>query len=425
MKTSYKRPKIMNDLESIKEELQINNLDCLLNNLKENSKYLLIEKFISFADVPTSRKLVYLTEDKSSSDAFTKENIEKRNKANAGFYATYDEMTKWEWKHRKEKLFFCQTKQASIYLPHDFYKFLGVSDPTTRSNKVSGNWSSSYQLLSNKIKAFVCNSSVEKYFTQDMTQKTYDKLDRNKTANDLALDDGDFTEFDSVTITPHGLGMQRADGLLTKIRENLFAKDKAIFLLEETFDKKYNIYMSFYRNPKFFIINEIYNNDYLLAKYGEEQQNGELEESRSGQAKWRDELAEYSIGLSPEDSDFVECPFTGVKVQYPSESAFLRASHIKAYAKCKMGNGKVDVSEAYDLNNGFLVIADVDALFDKYLITVDPKTSKIIKSPTLSSDVLNHLKLNSAIPAKYMSEKKKEYLQIHYDEFVRRNSISA
>ena len=76
MKTSYKRPKIMNDLESIKEELQINNLDCLLDNLKDDSKYLLIEKFISFADVPTSRKLVYLTKDKASSDAFTKENIE-------------------------------------------------------------------------------------------------------------------------------------------------------------------------------------------------------------------------------------------------------------------------------------------------------------------------------------------------------------
>ena len=103
MKTSYKRPKIMNDLESIKEELQINNLECLLNKIKDDSKYLLIEKFISFADVPTSRKLEYLTKDKSKSDAFTKENIEKRNKANVGFYATYEEMTQWEWKHRKEK----------------------------------------------------------------------------------------------------------------------------------------------------------------------------------------------------------------------------------------------------------------------------------------------------------------------------------
>ena len=63
---------------------------------------LFIEKFISFADVPTSRKLVYLTKDKASSDAFTKENIEKRNKANAGFYATYEEMNKREWKHRKD-----------------------------------------------------------------------------------------------------------------------------------------------------------------------------------------------------------------------------------------------------------------------------------------------------------------------------------
>ena len=183
--------------------------------------------------------------------------------------------------------------------------------------------------------------------------------------------------------------------------------------------------MAFYRNPKFFIINGIYNNDYLLAKFGEEQNNDDIQESRTGQAKWRDELAEYSISITAEDNDFVECPFTGVKVQYPAESAFLRASHIKAYAKCKMNNGKIDIAEAYDLNNGFLVIADVDALFDKYMITVDPCTLKIIKSPSLSTDVLNHLKLNSSIPDKYMTEKKKEYLQIHYDEFIRRNGISV
>jgi len=425
MKINYKRPKLINDFESIKEELQINNLNYLVADLKDDSRYLLIEKFISFADIPTSRKLQYLTSDKDLDDAFTKENIEKRNKANSAFYATYDEMNDWEWKHRKEKVFFCQTKQASIYVPTHFYRFLGVSDPTTRGNKVGCNWVESYQLINDNYNVYICNSSVEKYFGKELTQKTYDKLSRSADANDVELSDSNYTKLSSLTITPHGLGMQRKDGLFTKIRENLFAKDKVIFLLEETVDKKFNIYIAFYRNPKFFIINGIYNNDYLLAKYGEEQNNDDIQESRTGQAKWRDELAEYSISITAEDDDFVECPFTGVKVQYPSESAFLRASHIKAYSKCKLGNGKIDIAEAYDLNNGFLVIADVDALFDKYMITVDPNTSKIIKSPSLSNDVLNHLKLNTIIPEKYMTEKKKEYLQVHYAEFIKRNDISV
>ena len=419
MKQDYKRPRIIYDFDAIKEELEINNLKELSSIMKPASKYLLIEKLISFADVTTSRKLRYLTGDKNKSGAFTKEKIEKRIKKNSSFYATFDEMIDWEWKHRSEKVFFCQTKQASIYMPSIFYSFLGVSDPTTR-NKPSSNWSGQYQLNGKRLDVFLCNSSVEKYFTKEATQKTYDKLSRVSSADELSIKEGHFTKID-MHVTPHGLGTT-ADKVFAALRNNVFAKDKFVVLVEVKPNGKKQVFVSFFRNPKFFILNDIYNKDYILAKYRDDVDSKGVQESRKGQAKWRDELAEYSISLSADDEGCVECPFTGVRVQYPSESAFLRASHIKAYSKCKDGRGDIKVEEAYDLDNGFLVIADVDALFDKYLISVNPDDGKIVTSCLLSKDVLDHLSLKKSVDSRFMSDKKKIYLQIHYNEFEKRRT---
>lgn len=319
MKQEYKRPRIIDDFDAIKEELEINNLTELSSIMKPASKYLLIEKLISFADVTTSRKLRYLTGDKNKSGAFTKEEIEKRIKKNSSFYATFDEMIDWEWKHRSEKVFFCQTKQASIYMPGIFYSFLGVSDPTTR-NKPSSNWGGQYQLNGKRLDVFLCNSSVEKYFTKEATQKTYDKLLRVSSADELNIKEGHFTKID-LHVTPHGLGTT-ADKVFAALRNNVFAKDKFIVLVEKKPNGKMQVFVSFFRNPKFFILNEIYNKDYILAKYRDDVDSKDVQESRKGQARWRDELAEYSISLSADDEGCVECPFTGVRVQYPSESAF-------------------------------------------------------------------------------------------------------
>ena len=44
MKTEYKRPRILDDFDAIKEELEINNLKELSSIMKPASKYLLIEK---------------------------------------------------------------------------------------------------------------------------------------------------------------------------------------------------------------------------------------------------------------------------------------------------------------------------------------------------------------------------------------------
>ena len=435
MKRHNARPKVLTDIESIKEELEINNLDEMIPLVKKTSDYLLIEKTISFADVMTSNKGNYGSDDKKKKDMFSKQNIEKRAKESyLTFYSKNDEIIEFEMKSQrisdyKQREFFCETHQSSIYMPSDFYSFICMPNPTTRKKR-NDNWTEYYKnenyicsLKKYGVKVFLCNSSVEKYFTKKMTEATFEKLNKKGQAKDLYKEDGHFTTIDDLHITPHGLGKAEFDEQFDTIHKNLFAKDKMLVLLEKKKSKKINMYLAFFRNTQFFLLNDIRDKFYVASKYFEnEEEKKATTESRKGQAKWRDELAELYVGLSLEDDSVVECPFTGVKVQYPAESAFLRASHIKAYSKCKDRHGTIKVEEAYDLDNGFLVIADVDALFDKYLISVKPSTGEIVTSSLLSEDVLEHLSLKRKIDTKYLSEKKKKYLNIHFNEYQQRQS---
>jgi putative restriction endonuclease len=71
---------------------------------------------------------------------------------------------------------------------------------------------------------------------------------------------------------------------------------------------------------------------------------------RVGQDVFRDGLMEYWQG---------RCAITGLGV-----AAVLRASHIKAWADCTSD------AERLDVHNGLLLAANLDALFDKHLISV-------------------------------------------------------
>jgi len=53
------------------------------------------------------------------------------------------------------------------------------------------------------------------------------------------------------------------------------------------------------------------------------------------------------------------CAITGVGL-----AAVLRASHIKAWAECATD------AERLDVHNGLLLVANLDALFDKHLISI-------------------------------------------------------
>ena len=416
MKTSFKHAKVLVDLDSVVNELSVNNLTELLKIAKEANEVLLIEKFITFADVRTNRKKAYVSSDKNKPNAFSDAEIAKRASINIGFYTTAEEMIAFEKKHKTKKVFFNQTKQNSIYVPSAFYSFFSIPDATKHQNDSSF---AQYLIGDYDIETFLCNNPISNYFNKELTKKTYEALNRDKEAVSLSLDKGSFTKT-SLHITPHGLGTTE-DGQFELLRQNVFAKDKIIVLCVKSGSGR-KVYISFFRNPKFFILNNLFNKDYVLARYSEEQKSKTGEEGRVGQSKWRDELAELSIGLQNSDDYYAKCPFTGIKVKYPEESAFLRASHIKAFSKCKTADGKIDIEEAYDINNGFLVIADVDALFDKYLLSVNPHTGEICKSPILTSEVITHLKLKNKIDDPRFKNKEK-YLEIHYNEFLKRNGI--
>ena len=422
--------KIIKDKELIKEELEINFIEKLLDEVDKNSELMLIEKTISFADV--LGKCGAGSEAKKKRNAFSKKEIEKRVKSNISFYTTYEDMAKFEKANKAKEVFFCQTHQTSIYMPSEFYQFLGIHNPTTRL-KAGSDWKTFYSSCGEKfplnsptICVYAFNPSIEQYFTKEMTEKTYKVLNRVAEAPSFAVASGsNLTPLD-IFITPHGLGKAKYNPEFTKLHRNIFAKDKILVLLEKKTDGTFNVYLSLMRNVQFFILNKIRNKDYRIARYRDEINNRTNQESRIGQSRWRDELAELAMSQSSDEDGFVTCPFTGVRVEYPAESAFLRASHIKAYSKCKEADGTVNVDEAYDLDNGFLVIADVDALFDKYLLSVDPETGKIQKSPILTEDVIKHLNLNASgkIDSAIL-ESKKKYLIFHYNEYKNRNGISA
>ncbi len=72
---------------------------------------------------------------------------------------------------------------------------------------------------------------------------------------------------------------------------------------------------------------------------------------RVGQQKFREAMLEYWGGA---------CAVTGVGL-----SEVLRASHAKPWAECASD------AERLDVFNGFLLNANLDALFDRFLVSFD------------------------------------------------------
>ncbi len=131
----------------------------------------------------------------------------------------------------------------------------------------------------------------------------------------------------------------------------------------------------------------------------------EIEEKRAlvkvrwQQGKWRKELMnKYNNS----------CVLTNIK-----HNDLLIASHIKPYNKCKK-------DEACDIENGLLLSALADKLFDKELMSFDEE-GKIIFSKELkdNNDLLKiqeHIDLNFKL---IMTEKMRSYMKYHYkNQFI-------
>lgn len=100
------------------------------------------------------------------------------------------------------------------------------------------------------------------------------------------------------------------------------------------------------------------------------------------------------------------CAVTGVSI-----SEALRASHAKPWKECETG------SERLDPYNGFLLTANLDALFDKYLISF-ADDGHILISPKLGESDLVALGINTAMRLRWVDKRHLSYLLYHRKKFL-------
>jgi hypothetical protein len=131
---------------------------------------------------------------------------------------------------------------------------------------------------------------------------------------------------------------------------------------------------------------------------------GQIETSATALTKIRLGQAKFRTGL---DQIWEEaCAVTGCNIR-----ATLRASHIKPW-------GKSSNSERLDANNGLLLKADLDALFDGGLITFESDGTMVVSS-AIELDQRKLLGLPKNI-SQTPSEGQKEYLNWHKENLFRK-----
>lgn len=113
---------------------------------------------------------------------------------------------------------------------------------------------------------------------------------------------------------------------------------------------------------------------------------------RVGQNKFRDAMLHYWGGA---------CAVTGVTI-----SEVLRASHAKPWAECPSD------AERLDVFNGFLLSANLDALFDRFLISFDEQGGLLI-APALSKIDLQPLGILPGMKLRWVNALHQPYLSFH------------
>lgn len=117
-----------------------------------------------------------------------------------------------------------------------------------------------------------------------------------------------------------------------------------------------------------------------------------LVRQRVGQQKFREAMLDYWGGA---------CAVTGVALPQ-----VLRASHAKPWAECTSD------AERLDVFNGFLLVANLDALFDRFLISFDD-SGRLVKSPALTEEICNRLGMQDGMRLRWLSDAHREYLAWH------------
>lgn len=117
-----------------------------------------------------------------------------------------------------------------------------------------------------------------------------------------------------------------------------------------------------------------------------------LVRQRVGQNKFRDAMLDYWGGA---------CAVTGVAI-----TEVLRASHAKPWAEC------VSDAERLDVFNGFLLSANLDALFDRFLVSFDEQGLLVI-APALAALDLRPLCIVPGMKLRWINPLHQPYLALH------------
>ena len=118
---------------------------------------------------------------------------------------------------------------------------------------------------------------------------------------------------------------------------------------------------------------------------------------RVGQTKFRDAMLDYWGGA---------CAVTGVAIP-----EVLRASHAKPWAECATD------AERLDVFNGFLLSANLDALFDRFLISFDEQ-GVLITSSALAGIYLLPLGISPGMKLRWVDALHQPYLVMHRSRLV-------
>ena len=113
---------------------------------------------------------------------------------------------------------------------------------------------------------------------------------------------------------------------------------------------------------------------------------------RVGQNKFRDAMLDYWGSA---------CAVTGIAIP-----EVLRASHAKPWAECESD------AERLDVFNGFLLSANLDALFDRFLISFDEQGVLVI-APTLAEMDLLPLGITPGMKLRWINALHHSYLAPH------------
>ncbi|MEG0283222.1 MAG: hypothetical protein RR543_00455 [Erysipelotrichales bacterium] len=387
-----------------KEEI-INFLDSKTNVMKDyisnanDSSFALIKKNITHSDLPT----------------FGKRCGNQKIDKNILTYLSVAEMHEIEAKESDE---FKSAKQSNISVPQFYFEFLGIKQLQRREGRQLKDHEPI--IINEYSDVFLVNESL-KYFTYKYTNEILEKLGKTpkwkRGDYDYTVSDGEFTKL-NLTHAIHGIGTSR-DELFHKLRHNIFLNDSFILLLEKKSNYKTNTFILLDKNPKFYsILNET---NLIYQKYLEkEMKNIDLklsktkyaEKSRALQSVWRTKLAEEMMNYTMVEGN-VFCPFTYVETNFDLLGTLFRASHIKEYATCNN-------TEAFDIENGLLLLASADSLFDKHLISIDEE-KKLIFSFLISNDekLKSQLLLNNPIFKLILTDGRMKYIEHHRNVFFK------